>query len=124
MSGEITRLKVILHQPDGESQVVEPGHVLPIEFFRVNGFLLKHFVSNPENTETEKQTLAKQLLQRINSRPWKKFDETFVSIEPENKPFCGFSLHVHVLNTDHYEYGKELEKVANDTLYYFNTCKQ
>jgi len=85
------RLMVVLHDSNGGESAEFPYRVLPVEFFRAQRILHRVFV--------EAEDVARQvefggaLLQRLNTKPWRSFDEMDASVRPSTgTQFVGFDL--------------------------------
>jgi hypothetical protein len=75
-------VEVQLVEADGSTQMVLPGHVLPIEFFRANyifrtWFLEPQFPGSRVRSEAEREALAHVVLAGLNGEPWSGFDEIY-----------------------------------------------
>ncbi|WP_441288416.1 hypothetical protein ACSRUE_41715 [Sorangium sp. KYC3313] len=74
------RPHVVLHDSSGRTQLVEPGHVLPIEFFRANALLRSTY--SPQSDPRPKVELARAILTRLRQGPWDAFDEVWAAARP------------------------------------------
>lgn len=74
------RPHLVLHDSSGRSQLVEPGNVLPIEFFRAS--ILLRAVYAPESDPRLKIELARAMLARLREVPWGAFDEVWAAARP------------------------------------------
>lgn len=70
-------LQVTLTDDRGDAVQVQPGNVLPVEFFRANELLYEVFVRGQDRQR--KRQLASDILRRLNEEPWSAFDETWAA---------------------------------------------
>jgi len=122
----LTQIKVVLKDKNNHNTEVFPGNTIPIEFFRANTIYMKIYGCGSDTmltkwfgtgeVETTKQLFSKSILKRLNSKPWKKYDEIFESAQSET-PFK--SMRVILSRTDFkkYEYGQQLKPYFEETLY-------
>jgi hypothetical protein len=79
--GSTSHYRFVLIQTDGSEREVEPGKLVPIEFFKaasfVNRALLKY------DGEAERAELLRNLMRQAQRRPWHSFDEVWASAPAE-----------------------------------------
>jgi|GEM_PF-2321904 len=91
LADPVRRLVVALWDSHGNHVLVEPGNVLPVEFFRAQRMLLQVFA--PESDDQHKDEFAQRLLARLNDRPWRAWDEVDASARARpGTRFVGFDL--------------------------------
>lgn len=101
-------LKVVLFDLNGNEEVVDPGQVLPVEFFKARSIIARVFFGKTE--QTTKDNFAKAILARLSGHPWSGFDETFAAAkmrDPVRLQIEAWKLDLH--NRDH-EFGFRLLK--------------
>lgn len=84
-------LEAVLYHDDGSTQVVPPGRLIPVEFFRANGIAARVF--GAAGDDARKDRLARLLLARLNRAPWSPFDERYApAVPPSGSSFIGFDI--------------------------------
>lgn len=87
----VRRVVVALWDSQGGHVLVEPGNVLPVEFFRAQRMLIQVFASKARGLERD--AFALRLLARLNDRPWSAWDEVDAAARPRpGTRFVGFDL--------------------------------
>jgi hypothetical protein len=75
--------------------------VAPLEFFRARQVVMRAVVGNDDPVRGE--SVATQLLRRLNEAPWPAFDETLASARPApGTRFVGLEVVLFVLDTRDY----------------------
>ena len=79
--GSTLHYRFVLTQSDGREDEVEPGYLVPTEFFKaasfVNGALLLR------GGEAERTELLRTLVRQAEHQPWHSFDEVWASARVE-----------------------------------------
>jgi hypothetical protein len=107
--------RIVLTEADGTQQVVDPGNVLPVEFFRANVLFALLFGSGSDRRmqrwygvgrdENLKRTICQAALRRLNSDPWRAFDETFAAARPRSRGAAARFVAMTVV-LDHYDFAR------------------
>jgi hypothetical protein len=79
-TSDVELYRVVVYDDQGRSAVVDPGRVLPIEWYRAVGVV--DLVIVPEGDAKRKDALSDLLIHRLNDDPWYALDETYASIRP------------------------------------------
>lgn len=92
-------MRFVLVEEGGRRQEVEPGQVLPIEFFRATSLCYEVYLV-PEWRD-RREVFSRQLLDRLNAAPWHAFDETYAAARPrKGGRFIGLRV---VARTEEYD---------------------
>lgn len=92
----ISRLKISICEDTGECQIVNPGNILPIEFFRANRFFSSIYLKGSLNNEFKKKVLL-----RLNNNPWGQFDEIMPAALPKyGNSFVDFQIIIQNISID------------------------
>lgn len=75
-------VQAVLEDTNGNTYVVHPGRVIPIEYCRTSGLVRNIYMNG---TNEQKEQFVKYLLKRLNEAPWRAFDEMFKAIEPKDR---------------------------------------
>ncbi len=99
-----SRFHVVLHESSGRTQLVEPGNVLPIEFFRANALL--RLTYSPGGDGRRQAELARVMLTRLRESPWEAFDEVRAAARPSpGAVFTRLDIVVCEWDLERYRYG-------------------
>ena len=109
-------IRVALHLDDGGQQLVAPGNILPLEFFKANSLIVNVYGVSAD--ERRKEQLSEMILRRLNSDPWPAFDETYRAARaPHGSKYVGFDLVLNAEDYSQYKYGEELRPTAQTVFY-------
>lgn len=79
--GSTSHYRFVLTQSDGSENEVEPGHLVPIEFFKAASFVNRALLLR--DSEAERTELLRKLVRQAERRPWHSFDEVWASAPTE-----------------------------------------
>lgn len=109
-------LRMVVHDDQGRSVIVDSGRVIPIEWFRTVGMAEDVLVRGTDRRRQEQ--LARLLLVRLNDDPWYGFDETYPSIRPNpGAKFIGLEVILIDFDLGRYQYGQILPPVDMQTAF-------
>ena len=94
---ELAVLRVHLSDDAGGEQIVWPGNVVPLEFFRANAILAE----SAAWAEPRRSTFFDTLLDRLNAGGWPAFDETWAAaVPPPGRRFVAMRVERHVVQLE------------------------
>ncbi|MGB3797938.1 MAG: hypothetical protein WA957_16765 [Alteraurantiacibacter sp.] len=80
-----------LTDTEGHIQHVHPGHVMPLDFFRVNALIRDRFVLRPDPIKQAR--IARLSIERLNADAWFAWDERYTPAK-SSYPFRQFEVFV------------------------------
>lgn len=116
-------MRVRLHDGSGAAFIVDPGEMLPLEFFRARSIMQDVFYAG--NDERQKALLAAWMLRNLNERPWRAFDETFAAARPsEGARFVKLDVLVWGLDVSRMTAGAPLTPFEESSLFTYREPEQ
>lgn len=95
-----------LTEDDGSKQMVKPGNCFPIEYYRLNGMIWETL--NVLYAK-DKEKFFKGLITRLNTDPWKGFDEILPAAKPKSgKKFVKMKVFTFRYDLKKYKVGTPL----------------
>lgn len=113
---ETELLRFVVHDNQGGRVMVDPGRVIPIEWYRAIGLAENVWVLDED--PRRKEQVAQLLLNRLNDAPWHAFDETYASVRPEpGRRFVGLEMLILHFDLDQYRYGQQLNPLREERVF-------
>ncbi|UQE03526.1 hypothetical protein [Bradyrhizobium japonicum] len=82
VADDVWLLKIILVDPEGHEEVVDPGRVLPVEFFKARSIARGVFLDPTRSIERDRLTTT--IIETLKNNPWIGFDETLTPATTRN----------------------------------------
>ena len=119
---QIKLARILLTENNGTTQNEKLSAMLPLEYFRVTRlFSLVYLSSNQEL----KERFSQLVLNRINSNPWRGFDEMEAAPKPvSGSGFAGFELYVDTYDLSQFTSSNEFHPYKTEKIYSFTLNKE
>lgn len=90
LPARLAQPRVVLYDGSGAGPAQPVYGMMPLEFFRVVQIFGEVFLANDD--DALKDRFAARVIGRLNTSPWRGFDEVRASYRPRSGRFTGFDL--------------------------------